>query len=52
MTEENQEQERDFEAEAPEQEERLETAKAEPEAAGSDDELVSTARMFRAASSA
>jgi len=39
MTEENQEQERDFEAEAPEQEERLETAKAEPEAAGSDDEL-------------
>jgi hypothetical protein len=36
MTEENQEQERDFEAEAPEQEERLETAKAEPEA---DDEL-------------
>ena len=39
MTEENQEQERDFETEAPEQEERLETAKAEPEAAGSDDEL-------------
>ena len=39
MTEENQEQERDFEAEAPEQEERLEAAKAEPEAAGSDDEL-------------
>ena len=39
MTEENQEQERDFETEAPEQEERIETAKAEPEAAGSDDEL-------------
>jgi len=39
MTEENQEQERDFETEAPVQEERLEVAKAEPEAAGSDDEL-------------
>ena len=36
MTEENQEQEREFETEAPVQEERLEVAKAEPEA---DDEL-------------